>query len=252
MYHELLAPGTAPLRADPGYTRYVVTRDAFRTHLAIVRSAGRTGCALGELLDGSEERVVALSFDDGCASDLDVAAPLLDEYGFRATFFLTTAWLDKPGFLTAAGVRELAQRGFEIGSHSVSHAYLSDLDDTRLRAELADSKDRLEQIVGSAVRQLSCPGGRWSPRVADAARAAGYVAVADSRPVPHRAGGNRLRIGRFAVFEDTRPEEIERLATRGSSGRARLRAAALDSARAILGNRRYDRLRRSLMERGRP
>lgn len=68
--------------------------------------------------------------------------------------------------------------GFEFGSHSMSHAVLSNLDDAALAAEMVGSKGRLEQELGHEVPVIAYPVGKefaYSRRVEDAARAAGYV-----------------------------------------------------------------------------
>jgi peptidoglycan/xylan/chitin deacetylase (PgdA/CDA1 family) len=228
----------------------VIDDDVFRAHLESIRACGARGVTLGEALEPSADCRVAITFDDGCASDLDLAAPALAGVGFGATFFVTVDWIDTPGFLTAGAVRELARLGFEIGSHSLSHAYLAGLHPDRLTQEIAESRDRLEQIAGTAVRHFSCPGGRWDANVARVAREAGYTAVADSTPVPWRQGGDPLRIGRYAITERTSAEDIRRLIEDGAWARSVVKSFFLQTAKTVLGDRLYDRARRILLERG--
>jgi peptidoglycan/xylan/chitin deacetylase (PgdA/CDA1 family) len=250
MYHELLAPGGRPARAGQGYARYVTATDVFRLHLECIRDCKLRGIALGTLLAPATPRAVVITFDDGCASDLVHAAPLLEEFGFSATFYLTVNWLGTPGFLSPLQVHELAGRGFEIGSHSLSHAYLADLDDPALRREIADSRGRLSEISGTDVRHLSCPGGRWSPRVAEVAREAGYVSVADSTPAAWSPHTDRFRIGRFPVTRNTKVTDIAQLAATGTWNQSGVASLVLRTAKTLLGNRRYDRLRSLILERG--
>jgi peptidoglycan/xylan/chitin deacetylase (PgdA/CDA1 family) len=250
MYHELLAAGGSPARPGAGYARYVIAGDTFHSHLETMKTAGTPGVAIGTALEPGSDPCVALTFDDGCASDLLVAAPLLVEFGFTATFYITVDWIGTTGFLMPAQVRELAAHGFQIASHSLSHPYLTDLAPDRLRLELTASRDRLEQISGVPVRHFSCPGGRWSRAVADVAREAGYESVADSRPVAWVRGADRFRIGRFAVTADTSVQAIARLCRKGTWESFRLRSLVLGAAKTLLGNRLYDRARRRILEDG--
>ena len=250
MYHELLGPGRSPVRPDAGYRRYVIGDDVFRSHLEAIRTCDARGVALDSVPEPSPQRRVAITFDDGCASDLDVAAPALEAAGFGATFFITVDWLDTPGFLTRAALRELAALGFEIGSHSLSHAYLAGLPNLQLQRELAESRARLEQIAGVAVRRFSCPGGRWDANVARVARDAGYIAVADSTPVSWRSDGDPYRIGRYAITERTSAADVRRLVQDGTWVRSGMKSFVLQTAKAVLGDRLYDRARRMLLERG--
>ena len=260
MYHELLAAGRSPARPGEGYARYVIDDTTFREHLSAIDATGATGTSVGDALtDGDaigpgerrpDSHRVAITFDDGCESDLVVAAPILAADGIGATFFITIEHIGTPGFLSRAQVRELAGLGFEIGSHGMTHSYMSDLEPARVRSELADSKAALEDLTGAPIEHFSCPGGRWSPDVAAAARDAGYRSVCDSRPVGNAASADRYRLGRFAVTKATPTSDVARIALDGTLGSQRLRSLALGAARAVLGNRAYDRARRILLERG--
>jgi peptidoglycan/xylan/chitin deacetylase (PgdA/CDA1 family) len=71
-------------------------------------------------------------------------------------------------------LREHADRGITIGSHSVSHAHLTRLSDTELRRELEESKGELEIELARPCHDLAYPYGEHDERVRAAARAAGY------------------------------------------------------------------------------
>ena len=96
-------------------------------------------------------------------------------------FYVTVDHLGKEGYLTKTELRELSDLGFEIGSHSLTHRHLNDLDAKEIRSELVDSKNVLEEITGKRVDHFSCPGGRVNALVTDVAVAAGYKSVATSQ-----------------------------------------------------------------------
>src|SRR5215475_3589529 len=165
MYHELSVPGRPLCQSDAGYRRYIVPAATFRIQLAHLKSSGFAGVCVGDALNRVLARQVALTFDDGCETDLRFAAPVLHQFGFRATFYITVGFLGRSGYMTASQVRELGGAGFEIGCHSMTHPYLTELDGAGLQQEITGAKEKLEQVLGRAVEHFSCPGGRFDERV---------------------------------------------------------------------------------------
>jgi peptidoglycan/xylan/chitin deacetylase (PgdA/CDA1 family) len=261
MYHELARPGRPTCEDEPGYLRYVVAEEDFRRHLSALKAAGVPGVSVGRALDpvnGSGEGTgadaaprVCLTFDDGCETDLIAAAPVLEEFGCGATFYVVAGFVGRRGYLAPAQVRELAERGFEVGSHSMTHRFLTGLGDDEVRRELAESKERLEQWSGRAVEHFSCPGGRWDARVAAAAREAGYRSAATSRVGANGRGADPFRLARVAVRRGTGEREVVRAARGEGLLARRARAAALDLAKSVLGDAVYHKLHAGLGARAR-
>ena len=124
MYHDVVAEGMEDTSGFPGRdaARYKVTPARFESHLDAI--AGSYGA-----------HRPAITFDDGGASALG-AADVLERYGLRGHFFVTVNYIGKPGFLHPAGIRELHDRGHEVGSHSCSHPLrMGHLPPARLRDE---------------------------------------------------------------------------------------------------------------------
>lgn len=91
------------------------------------------------------DRLIVLSFDDSNRSDMTIVAPILEKYGFGATFYVTRglgAETDREHFLSWEEVRQLEQRGFEIGNHTKSHPNVAKLDRNAFRAEVQFIQDR--------------------------------------------------------------------------------------------------------------
>src|ERR1700757_1753958 len=133
MYHELSLPGRSTCRPEPGYTRYVVPAADFAAQMKRLASEGWQGRNVSQALQSFDGKNACITFDDGCETDLLSAAPLLLELGFGATSYITVDFLNKPGYLSHSQVRELHAHGVEIGCHSLTHPYLTDVDDGRLR-----------------------------------------------------------------------------------------------------------------------
>lgn len=251
MYHEIETAGRPVNQDAPGYVRYVVKEKDFIDQLDSLAAAGLAGVNVtGALAAATTSRnVVAITFDDGCETDLLTAAPLLKQHSFDATFYLVAGFLDRPGYLSQSQVRELRDLGFEIGSHSMTHSYLRQLDDAQLRTEVFDSKDRLEQLTGSKVDHFSCPGGRWDPRVSDIAREAGYVSVATSEIGTNSDRSDRYHLLRLAVLRGTSAESFSTMCRGEGLAMRRLKSAILDGAKDFLGDSTYDRLRARVLGR---
>ena len=130
-----------------------------------------------------DARDPAITFDDGFESFYSRALSVLDDYGMKVTVFpiagyvgKTSRWDVLPGqpHLTEPQIREISDRGHEIGSHTLTHANLTFLGDADVRRELCDSKRMLEDITGKPVVSLSFPFGFWNKRVWEMALEAGY------------------------------------------------------------------------------
>jgi peptidoglycan/xylan/chitin deacetylase (PgdA/CDA1 family) len=157
-FHGIGEPGR---HLPPGEADVWVSREQFLSHLD--SAAGRDD--------------VRITFDDGNASDLEIALPALRERGMTGTFFVVAGRLDASGYLDEAGVRELAAAGMEIGCHGMLHRAWRGLDDRALEEELVQSKAILEGVVARPVTRAACPFGAYDRRVLRALRRAGYEHV---------------------------------------------------------------------------
>jgi peptidoglycan/xylan/chitin deacetylase (PgdA/CDA1 family) len=158
-------------------------------HTVTLADAYLAMAGLKELPDKS----VALTFDDGGLDNYTVAFPILEERGLTGTFFVITKTVGTTGQMSWVQLKEMADAGMAVQSHSYSHPGLPGASDDRLRSELVNSRASIEEQVGQPVYVLSYPAGEYDARVIEAAKAAGYVmAVATDK-------GQRL--GPDALFE---------------------------------------------------
>jgi peptidoglycan/xylan/chitin deacetylase (PgdA/CDA1 family) len=185
MYHEIAG------RQDTT-SRLGVTPEAFASQLAYLREEGFTTISVARLasaLAGEPgqlpARPVVITFDDGFADFHGAALPLLRQYGFTATVFVTTGWIadagphetgNRPGcMLSWSQISEAAEAGMEIGAHSHAHPQLDQLPPGTLREELVTSKALLEDGLARAVPGLAYPYGYSNARVRRVAREVGYT-----------------------------------------------------------------------------
>jgi peptidoglycan/xylan/chitin deacetylase (PgdA/CDA1 family) len=243
MYHEIEIAGRPLCHSEAGYVRYVLSEQNFREQMDWLKDEKLRGLSISEALQPNHRPGVVITFDDGCETDLLVAAPILKTAGFGATFYITLGFLGQRGYLAPPQVRELGYSDFEIGCHSMTHKYLSDLDEAGLRHEIVDAKKQLEDIVGRPVHHFSCPGGRWSPAVAQVAKQAGYRSVATSRVAVNGGGSDPLRLARVAVMRGMRLAAYQALCQGKTLWQLRLRDSIQSASRRVLGNTLYDRMR---------
>ncbi|MBL6931674.1 MAG: polysaccharide deacetylase family protein [Rhodospirillales bacterium] len=164
----------------------------------------------GDPIDG---RYFCITFDDGFKNCLTNAVPILDEKNASASFFLPTSYIDTDvvadrdqllgffdhrqllvEFLSWSDCREMIGANMEIGSHTVNHARLADLDDEKAREEMAVSKAIIEENTGAPCQHFcppfGIPGNDFLPeRDPDLARETGYRSVlSGSRGAMYQGG----------------------------------------------------------------
>ena len=108
---------------------------------------------------------ITLTFDDGYDSHYESALPLLEAYGFHATFYITSSLLGEPGYLTPAQLIDLFERGHEIASHGVTHRDLRGLSLHQVAEELLGSQRTLEAFLHTPVTSFAPPFGIANPLV---------------------------------------------------------------------------------------
>lgn len=207
MYHAV-EDGPAPLCIEP---------ELFRAQLDCLVDAGAETLTISGLAtrlrdDTLPARAVAITFDDGCASVVRTAAPLLVERGLTATVFCVAGhlggrndWPTQPNgmpSLELAGGDELVElhrAGIEIGAHGVEHAPLDTAGAPTAERELRDGQALLEEIVGSPVRTLAYPYGAVpAPAVASLVSEL-YDSACTTRPAHVRPGSDPRSLPRVDV-----------------------------------------------------
>lgn len=155
------------------YYRVVTTPEVFAQQMAFLSDEGYQviglEAAAKRLRDrsGAEDlpyKPVVITFDDGFLDFYTNAFPVLSKYGFTASVFLPSSFINagdktimgRP-FLSWAQVRELIDAGIAFGSHTVSHNYLIIMKQGEIEEELRISKEAIEEKTGQPVRTFSYP-----------------------------------------------------------------------------------------------
>src|SRR6266508_1053237 len=180
---------------EPGPEPLCVAPEQFRAHLDCIVDSGVRTVTISELAGAlgagmPAEPLVAITFDDGFASVVDTAAPMLAGRGLTATVFCVAGHLggrnDWPSahrggyespLADGGALAELARGGFEIGSHGKLHEPLVHGDEQVLQEEVVESQLTLQEAVGTPVRSFAYPYGAGPSPEAAHLVAATYAAA---------------------------------------------------------------------------
>lgn len=209
-YHNVAeAPKEAPFKL------LYVSPEGFERQLWTLRRLGLRGVSTSEgiarLRNATSRNCVVFTFDDGYADTLTTAAPLMKQYGVRATCYVVSSAVGTYNRWDADYVRErkpLMSReqldqwlaaGMEVGSHSLSHPRLPELPQDAAQHEIAASRSALRNLLGVPIEHFAYPFGALTADIVECVRRAGYSSAVSVLPGIARASDDRLRLPRILV-----------------------------------------------------
>ena len=135
--------------------------------MALVGSFSSNVYASQQLPNNSNQKVVILTFDDGYKSQYSNAKPVLDKYGFKATFSIVCNYVGNGGNrMTWEEIKSLQQEGHDIASHTMNHDDLSKIPPQTVEYEVAQSKQcLLDQGINPKSFAYPFNGGSDDPTV---------------------------------------------------------------------------------------
>ena len=199
MYHVLGVPSASAPYPDlyvkpsdlAGQMQWLASHGYHAVTLGQVFRYWRSGVAL-------PSKPIVISFDDGYLSDYTVAMPALRRHGWAGVLNLIVDNV-RPGDLTALQVRRLIAAGWEIDSHTVTHADVTTLDQAGLQREIGGARTALRRMFDQPVDFFCYPAGQYDAAAIAEVRAAGYLGATTVNPGLARPGDaytlNRIRIG---------------------------------------------------------
>ncbi len=202
-YHKL---GPAPARVRLKGL-YVSTR-LFSRQLAELRAAGYRSGSLAGAAGPRREKELVLTFDDGYVNVLRLGVGPLRENGFQAVQFLVADLLGRHNewdvpmgeapepMMDAAQVRDWLAAGHDIGSHTLTHPFLSRLPASQAREEIVSSRKKLEDIFGRRIEHFCYPYGDWNAPVRDLVKEAGYATACTTQTGVNLPGDSPFELKR--------------------------------------------------------
>ncbi|GAA1961482.1 polysaccharide deacetylase family protein [Catenulispora subtropica] len=180
MYHSV---GVRPY--DPH--NLAVTPERFEEQMATLSRRGLRGVSVAELLAaraaGSARGLIGLTFDDGYTDVVENALPILQRFGFSGTFYVLAGRIGGANewdegtpwpLVDETGIRRWADAGFEVGSHGTMHTALAGAAPEVLRSEVADSREKLSEIIGKPPSGYCYAYGSMDAAARTAVAEAGY------------------------------------------------------------------------------
>jgi peptidoglycan/xylan/chitin deacetylase (PgdA/CDA1 family) len=124
------------------------------------------------------DKPIMLSFDDNDDNQYTNALPLLDKYGFKATFFIMTVTIGKENYMTAEQLKELDRDGHDLQPHTWDHHMVTQYEDEAdWQQQIVEPKKELEALLGHPTPFFAYPFGIYSAQAAEKLKSNGYKAA---------------------------------------------------------------------------
>jgi peptidoglycan/xylan/chitin deacetylase (PgdA/CDA1 family) len=172
LYHHVLP--------DPTSLLYSVEIQAFTDQMESLAELGYQSIRVSQLQEaifhGAElpPKPIIITFDDGNTNNYEHAFPIMRSHGFSGTVYIVANRLGAKGYLSAPQLKEMLAAGWEIGSHSMTHADLTAIPSSQLRDEILGSRLRLETELEIPIHSFAYPYGSVNPQVAGKVSRYGY------------------------------------------------------------------------------
>ena len=207
MYHAV-----PPQDRRPAWP-WAVSLESFERQLDFLQAEGYATPTVSQLMAEPERfrsRTAVITFDDGYADNVGAAAAL-HRRGMRATWYMVSGSIGRAPewpfdgrpagrLMDAAELRALQDAGMEIGSHSLRHRRMTELDPQAQLREAVASKGSLEDLLGAEVHSFAYPYGTFDNACVDAVRQAGYRSACTTAPGWMLRDGDPFRLRRLTVF----------------------------------------------------
>jgi peptidoglycan/xylan/chitin deacetylase (PgdA/CDA1 family) len=216
MYHQIDEP---PKRGTP-LRGLVVSSKSFAWQMSLLKIMGYQGLSMHHLepyLAGEKTgKVVGITFDDGYQNNKSNALPILEANGFTATIYGvsnliggTNVWdrgvvAEKP-LMNLDDWKTWRDAGMDIGSHTCTHAKLTDLTADAAVQEIVRSKQELQERIGCQVRHFCYPYGWHRPEHQCMVKQAGYLTATTTQRGRVSIGDNPYSLKRIMVARATNP-----------------------------------------------
>lgn len=241
---------------------YDVFLDNFKQQVVFLRDTLPTGrqaqYATPCLPAGRRDTETVLTFDDGYKSWANEVLDVLKANDIKAYFFVCIEYL-KNGQISKEDILKLKENGMIIGSHGMTHGFLTEMLHKERVKELKDSKNMLEEILGEEVKYFSIPRGVHNRAVVEAAKMVGYKNVFTSEVGINRVrgfagsrvrelGGNNFLLKRIAIKRDTTLNSFKDILNGKNIKKMVLKQKIKDIGKGFVGIDFYNKIRAILVK----
>ena len=179
---------------------YEIESSMFYNQMKILQNSKKKVVELADWPDNNQN--VVITFDDGYIDTLTLAAPILSDFGFNFTVFVSPELISSSNkYLNKVELLELASNEYcNIGAHGYSHCDLTICNEKKLRNEIHDSKSWLEDLLSTSICTMSYPYGMVNDNVKNEVVAAGYKIAVTSNFGSNKLGDDSLSLKRTDVW----------------------------------------------------
>ena len=222
MYHDVYKTSVkeSGFQTD-GANHYKITEASFEEQLRIIK-----------------EYPLIYTFDDGGVSFYTIIAPILEKLGLVGHFYIATDRIGSEGFMSEAQIKDLHQRGHVIGSHSCSHpSDFRELSFEARKKEWEDSVQKLSDILGEPVKEVSIPNGFLQEEDLPIFKSLGIATIYTSKLGENRQCDGMDIVGRIGIDNSMSAQRIVKIISGGFTFKMMLvKQKCLSILKAILGN----------------
>ena len=232
---------------DKDHNALTVPVAEFEREMAYLKADGYTSITPEQLSDHLKhgkplpEKPVLITFDDGYRDNYANAFPILQKYGFTASIFLVSDFMDRfDNYLTWEQVQEMSEAGINMESHTLSHVELAGLPHDELYKQLTGGKLATEWKTLKFVKYMAYPCGSMDDASMTAVKACGYEGGFTVRYDLVHSWDDAYEMPRVPIFGNVQGSFLRfKLRLHGAPvfGRLeRLRAQLLKNGHTFLGN----------------
>ena len=162
------------------YKSYSVSPSQFAAQMKALKDSGYQTILPEQLYnylvynDELPAKPVMLTFDDSIEGQYTLGVPEMDKYGFKGVFFLMTISIGKPRYMTKEQIKELADKGHAMESHTWDHHMVTKLQGADFEKQFGGANKTIEDITGKKVTYFAYPFGIWGASVFPELEKAGY------------------------------------------------------------------------------
>ena len=183
----------------------------FARQLGELRQVGFQNGPLLACAEPASGRRIVLTFDDAYVNVLRFGLTPLSNNGFKAIQFVVAERVGKHNdwdvafgearepLMDKAQLGEWLAAGHDIGSHTLTHPYLTRVSLAEAREEIVASRKRLEDIFGRRIEHFCYPYGDWNEPIRDLVVEAGYKTACTTQSGINRAGDSLFTLKRFTA-----------------------------------------------------
>jgi peptidoglycan/xylan/chitin deacetylase (PgdA/CDA1 family) len=203
MYHHVMPK--VLLKKNERYLDLFVDAATFDAQMAALKAAGwhtiTTRRLAAAVMSGTGVPLhsLVITFDDGRPDQFTYAFPILERYGFTATFFVVPGRIGTSQHMTACQLQQVAAAGNELADHTWNHSDLTTLTLEQARSTIRAAADAIESLVRVRPVTMAYPYGRYDSTVEAAADAEGMDLAFTTQHGAFESGATRLAEPRLRV-----------------------------------------------------